>query len=291
MRLFNDILRSQFPDHTHEVRRRRDPAVFRFPGLSLLPDAGLVDEAENLDALDRMRWLPLLLCAHPILSRAFVRHRAFYSPFSLSAQSNQKEQYSNQLTAFLGHFLSSSKQSSGVNAAGSIDEVDWQAKKRRNLRLEQLVSALKTGLTRNEWFVTGAVDPTLFSDDFAFKDPDVQLKGIRPYAEGVNRLFDQSCSRAELIDIRIVDRASRLITVTWRLEGRVRVGPGLRIKPYVVYTDFRVNEEGLVCFQEDRFSVPGYDILLSALFPFLQAFLAPPAPPADELRRNLNKIS
>ena len=236
-----------------------------------------------------MRWL-LIICAYPIVSQAFAPHKPIiYTP--QLAQGKQQEEYSNQLTAFLGNFLSTTKQSSSSNVVGSIDEVDWQARKRRNLRLEQLVAALRTGLTKNEWFVTGVVDPTLFSDDFAFKDPDVQLKGIRPYAEGVNRLFDQSCSRAELIDIEIADRTNKRITVTWRLEGRVRVGPGLRIKPYVVYTDFSVDSEGLIFFQEDRFSVPGYDILLSALFPFLGAFLAPPAPPAEELRRKAKQMN
>ena len=61
------------------------------------------------------------------------------------------------------------------------------------------------------------------------------------------------------------------ITVTWRLSGRVNIGPkGLPIKPYICYTDFTVDEDsGLVVFQEDRFDIPGWDILLSALFPFL----------------------
>lgn len=222
------------------------------------------------------------------VSQAFLIYRETSVLTPRLAHPNE-EQYSNQLTAFLGNFLSRSKQSPGANAVSSLETVNWQAKKRRNLRLEQLVVALEAGLTRSEWFVTGAVDPTLFSEDFSFKDPDVELKGIRPYAEGVNRLFDQSCSRAEVIDVVVSDKANRVITVTWRLEGKVRVGPGLRIKPYVVYTDFRVNEEGLIYFQEDRFSVPGYDILLSALFPFVSGLLAPPAPPVDTLRRNKNR--
>ena len=36
------------------------------------------------------------------------------------------------------------------------------------------------------------------------------------------------------------------------------------------YTDFTIDEStGLITFQEDRFDIPGWDILLSALFPFL----------------------
>ncbi len=40
--------------------------------------------------------------------------------------------------------------------------------------------------------------------------------------------------------------------MTWRLEGSVNVGPGLEIKPYIVYSDLGLNKEGLVASQEDR---------------------------------------
>jgi hypothetical protein len=39
--------------------------------------------------------------------------------------------------------------------------------------------------------VAGEVDPTLFSDDFKFKDDTVATTGIRSYALGVRKLFDQ----------------------------------------------------------------------------------------------------
>jgi hypothetical protein len=76
------------------------------------------------------------------------------------------------------------------------------------------------------------------------------------------------------------------LTVTWRLSGGVNIGPGLKIKPYVVYTDFKVSpKDGLIVFQEDRFSIPGYDILLSALFPFLIGnILSKPAPDVEVLK-------
>jgi len=44
----------------------------------------------------------------------------------------------------------------------------------------------------------------------------------------------------------------RVITVTWRIEGAVNVGPGLEIMPYVVSTDLSVGEDGLIVVQEDR---------------------------------------
>lgn len=204
----------------------------------------------------------------------------------LEATKNNEE-YSNPLTSFLGNFLNEEQQATSNKL--TIDKIDWNVKKAKFSTLPKLASRLEQGISKREWFVTGLVEPALFSENFSFQDPDVKLKGIRAYAEGVNKLFDQSCSRAEVIKVEVTDPVAKVITVTWRLEGKVRVGPGINIKPYIVYTDFKVDQEGLICFQEDRFSIPGYDILLSAFFPFLIPFLTPPAPPAEQLRASITK--
>jgi hypothetical protein len=191
------------------------------------------------------------------------------------------EDYVNPLTAVLGAFVPSS------TSKGTLDSIDWGAPKRKKARsLKDLAVALEKALGEREWFVTGNVDPTFFSDDFAFQDPDVKIKGIESYARGVNKIFNQQSSRAEVIAARVNGSVPDTITVTWRLEGKVNVGLGLRIKPFVVYTDLLVDSvTGLVTFQEDRFSNPGPDILLSSLFPFLiGSVLLPPAPPAAVLR-------
>ena len=95
----------------------------------------------------------------------------------------------------------------------------------------------------------------------------------------MNKLFDET-SRAEIISTVVSSTSPNTIVVTWRLSGRVNIGPGLNIKPYICYTDFTIDKNGLICFQEDRFDIPGWDILLSALFPFLIGRVtAPPAEP------------
>ena len=106
----------------------------------------------------------------------------------------------------------------------------------------------------------------------------VSLTGIRNYAEGVARLFGDD-ARCEVI--ACAPRGED-IAVDWRLSGSVRVGPGATIKPYVVHTTFRVRD-GLVVFQEDEFSIPGWQILLGVLLPGLP--IPEPAPPVEELRR------
>ena len=126
------------------------------------------------------------------------------------------------------------------------------------------------------------MNPIYFDDNFQFQDPDVKLTGIEDYARGVKKLFSQD-SRAQIISCVVNTTTPNTITVTWRLSGGVNIGPGLDIKPYICYTDFTVDENsGLVVFQEDRFDIPGWDILLSALFPFLIGKVtAPPAPEVE----------
>ena len=102
------------------------------------------------------------------------------------------------------------------------------------------------------------------------------------YARGVYKLFDQETSRAEIIST--VPVSDDTITVTWRLSGKVKIGPGLTIKPYICYTDFTINDDGLIVFQEDRFDIPSWDILLSSLFPFLIGKVTSSPAPAVEAR-------
>ena len=172
-------------------------------------------------------------------------------------------------------------------------DIDWDAPKINKVPLEKLAQALDAELYEKEWFVTGNVNPRYFSESFRFQDPDVQVTGIRKYAEGVRKIFNQETARAEIIATTVsTEKKPNIITCTWRLSGKVDIGPGgLTIKPYIVWTDFTVDEEtGLVVFQEDRFDLPGWDILLSALFPFLIGKLTAEPAPAPEPRDPPPKI-
>ena len=220
----------------------------------------------------------------PAITRYDVRNYFIFKASNSNLES--KEEYTNQLTALLGKFVK--KESSKNKAINTPKDVDWNAKKSKGLSISKMANRLDTGLRKDGWFVTGNVDASLFSDNFTFQDPDVKLKGIQSYSEGVRKIFNQEVSKAEIVSTVVNSTIPNTITVTWRLEGAVNIGPGLRIKPYIVYTDLKTSPtDGLVVFQEDRFSISGTDILLSALFPFLQRFLAPPAPPIEILRQNL----
>lgn len=196
----------------------------------------------------------------------------------LTMAKEDETEYRNAATSVLSSFMQKESKEDPLAA------IDFGAPKlSRKLDLETLAAVLDAELYEKEWFVTGNVNPSYFSDDFVFQDPDVRLEGIEKYARGVNKLFNQETSRAEIISTKVNSQVPNTITCTWRLSGNVDIGPGLKIKPYIVYTDFKVDpESGLVTFQEDRFDLPQWDILLSSLFPFLIGKLtAPPAPPVE----------
>ena len=200
--------------------------------------------------------------------------------YKLHATPKIAEEYRDPLTKFLGAFIRKEK------VDNKLSSIDWQTPKRKKVPLQALAKSLEVELTKKEWFVNGNVDPSFFSDDFTFQDPDVKIKGIEGYARGVNKIFSQKNSRAEIIAVRKNDEAIDTLTVTWRLSGSVNLGFGLNIKPFIVFTDFVVSpSDGLIVFQEDRFSLPGSDIVLSAFFPFLiEKFLLPPAQTAATLK-------
>jgi len=93
--------------------------------------------------------------------------------------------YSDGVNQFLGNFLPSS------SAARDELCVDFTVPKLTGLPIQELADLVKQGLDRTQWFVTGEVDARLFSDNFAFKDESVATTGIKAYATGVRKLFDQ----------------------------------------------------------------------------------------------------
>lgn len=59
--------------------------------------------------------------------------------------------------------------------------------------------------------------------------------------------------------------ADDVITVTWRLSGKVNVGPGISIKPYLVFSDLHFRRsDGLIIFQVGR-PQPLFVSLLAAI--------------------------
>ena len=204
------------------------------------------------------------------------------------------EAYSSPFLALLSRLLprrSTDRPSGGPGAGPGLADIEWGAAKAPPLPVPEMARRIEAGLRQREWFVTGRVLPELFAeDDFVFRDPDVTVEGLRAYAEGVHRLFDQATARAEVVEVaydpaRAAEAGRDVVVVTWRLSGRVNLGPFRpSLKPYVVRTDVHLRAtDGLIVMQEDHFTIPSWDIGLSIVAPWLP-FLAPPAPPVQELR-------
>ena len=201
-------------------------------------------------------------------------------------------EYKNAATSILSNFMQGTKKDDTPMDEDVFLNIDFNAEKMSAVGIATLSECLDAELYKREWFVTGDVNPVYFANSFRFQDPDVKLDGIENYARSVRKLFNQETSRAEIISTEVVldprtnevDGGEGIITVTWRLSGNVNIGPfpgGLRINPYIVRTDFTVDgDSGLITLQEDRFDVEQWDILLSALFPFLVGKItSEPAPP------------
>ena len=151
-----------------------------------------------------------------------IHHHSSPSTLRLRPISSQQE-YKNIFTAIAGKFLPSSSSSSEPRGSSYLDSIDWKAKKRVGLSRSAMIKALKTTLPKKQWFVTGLVEPSLFSDNFTFQDPDVKLKGCENYSRGVARLFASDCA-ASIINIVGSDDDENKITITWRLSGSVKLG-------------------------------------------------------------------
>ena len=207
-----------------------------------------------------------------------------------SRRDGDVDEYRNAPTSLLSKFMQKGK--SPTAAIDPLAEIDFNMpkittlpKNNDKLLLSTLALILDYELSNTEWFVTGLVNPAYFSPQFQFIDPDVKLSGIEEYARGVRTIFDQQTSRAQIVSCVVNTTIPNTITVTWRLSGRVNIGPlGLPIKPYICYTDFTIdtNNSGLIIKQEDTFDIPGWDIVLSALFPFLIGWVTKaPAPEVE----------
>lgn len=88
------------------------------------------------------------------------------------------EEYKNAATSILSNFMQSSDMKNGKEPEDPLGNINFDAPKIGKKNLYTLASLLDAELYEKEWFVTGQVNPTFFSDDFEFQDPDVKLSGI-----------------------------------------------------------------------------------------------------------------
>mmetsp|Transcript_2686 Transcript_2686/g.7468 ORF Transcript_2686/g.7468 Transcript_2686/m.7468 type:complete len:546 (-) Transcript_2686:284-1921(-) len=184
-----------------------------------------------------------------------------------------------------------------------------KVKRKGRLPLVKFAELLKAELQQKEWLVQGgtALDASFYHsefehyhkdnlhDDIPFMKPSTSLE---QYAHRTQHMFDPAVTRAQVIATEINPQRSSSkhndddnttephITCTWRLSGKANILWGMDLKPVLVQTDFFIHEPtGLIRKQVDTFSVPHWDVFLSAMFPALTAWgiTAPPADPVPEI--------
>mmetsp|Transcript_103749 Transcript_103749/g.206234 ORF Transcript_103749/g.206234 Transcript_103749/m.206234 type:complete len:264 (+) Transcript_103749:108-899(+) len=168
------------------------------------------------------------------------------------------------------HFPSEEKRRNFLLAAAAPSLVaEGEASAIDTRSAEEVRRALEVALREDLWFVSGRVRKEFFSQKFRFRDPDVSLEGIDNYGRGVASLFDQAKTRAEVLDVTLVN--DQEIRVRWRLAAAVGLPPTLPIKlataelePYVVTSKLRLDGAGLIEAQEDEFDRPTSELLWTA---------------------------
>jgi hypothetical protein len=157
------------------------------------------------------------------------------------------------------------------------------AKSRERLSMSRLAERLDQDLLETEFLVTGQVNPSLFHPEFSFEDADVHLSSLEEYARSVYALFDQAVSRAEVVETTVSKERPQTISCVWRCSGKANLLWGVDIKPFLITTHWEIDQAtGLIARQMDEYSLPQWDLLASALFPFLNGVVtAAPAPPVD----------
>ena len=155
----------------------------------------------------------------------------------------------------------------------------------QELSLAEFAKVLDEKLYESEWFVNGNVDEELFHEDFVYQQNDpamIQMNSLQDYVDMLQTLFD-SKSRAQVICTEATEEDKK-ISCTWRLSGKMNILWGFDLKPVLVTTDFYISDDGRIERQVDQFSVPHWDIFVSALFPVLDTWgvTAPPAEPVAD---------
>ena len=98
------------------------------------------------------------------------------------------------------------------------------------------------------------------------------------------QLFSPETSSVDLLSSKIT--APEEITIKWRLAGVIKqLGVTFTFKPYTGQTVYELDAvTGLITRQTETWDTSILDVFASI---FIPSFGAPPAPPADELRRRM----
>jgi hypothetical protein len=134
-----------------------------------------------------------------------------------------------------------------------------------NLPPTQIASILSRNLSQGQYFITGDLEPAIFTDNCRFKDPTNDIRGLERYRKALSLLFDASYSRVALDTITVT--GPREITAEWRLGGYLKFPWHPRVEPFKGRTVYHLNEEGLIEMQDQTWSISGAEALRETFTP------------------------
>jgi hypothetical protein len=153
-----------------------------------------------------------------------------------------------------------------------------ESNKSLGLSLAELATRLTRDLTEGAtgqggYFLTGDLSKDIFRDDCVFVDPTNRVSSLSQYQRALRILFDPSQSSISLLGELSVNEKERTISGRLRSRGVLQLPWKPYINAYETDIVYRIDENGLICQQEQQWSKSASQALKETFTPTL---LEPP---------------
>jgi len=132
---------------------------------------------------------------------------------------------------------------------------------------EEIRDILARNLREGQYFITGDLTPEIFADNCRFKDPTNDIVGLARYVRALGILFDASYSAVRLRDIQVTGPST--IEAEWTLGGYLKFPWHPRVEPFIGHTIYHLNDENLIAFQDQTWSISSSEALRETFTPTL----------------------
>lgn len=153
--------------------------------------------------------------------------------------------------------------------------------KQSNLSMQLLTRIIEkdwaTNVNTNDYgkgyYITGKLSRSIYRDDCLFDgpDPDMPVRGLRKYLAASSQLFERKESTCELLDIHC-DEISRVVSVRWKLQGKLNLPWHPSLKPYSGTTHYYIDEDGMVEQHLEEWDISMLNAFVSTLFPYVAKY-------------------
>ncbi|XP_002976492.2 uncharacterized protein LOC9649028 [Selaginella moellendorffii] len=135
--------------------------------------------------------------------------------------------------------------------------------RQRHFAVDEIEQIIRQDIEDRQYYVTGDLTRSIYSDDCRFIDPTTNVQGVDSYVAAVKSLFDPSDSKHELLEIRVTSPTT--IEAKWRLQGSLKLPWKPHIAAYEGTTTYTLNDDGFVASHKETWDIS----LLTAFIEFL----------------------